>query len=226
MEEEKLKELLQIVIENFIDKGEPIGSKFLHSLESTDYAPSTLRKYLNLLEKEGLLYQPYNSAGRIPTVKGLSNYLDTILAVESEENQFDWQFEVDTVRDNLKTVVEALGEYMDGVVVGFLKEDEYYYLGMSSLLTETLIDDHETTRYIVKFIETRKIIQELDAKLIKRDQVYYTFIENGEKLISAIYTKIEIQGYDAIISILGPARVDHRKNIQVLKKFLEAGIHK
>lgn len=69
MKEDKLKQLLSIVIENYIHKGDPIGSKFLHSLENTEYAPSTLRKYLNLLEKEGLLYQPYNSSGRIPTVK-------------------------------------------------------------------------------------------------------------------------------------------------------------
>lgn len=69
MKPEKLRELLNIVIENYIDKGDPIGSKFLYSLEDTDYAPSTLRKYLNILEQEGLLYQPYHSAGRIPTVK-------------------------------------------------------------------------------------------------------------------------------------------------------------
>ena len=45
-----------------------------------DYAPSTLRKYLQQLETSGLVYQPYNSSGRIPTVQGLSTYLDTFLA--------------------------------------------------------------------------------------------------------------------------------------------------
>ena len=52
MKEEKLKKLLSVVIENYIDKGDPIGSKFLYSLDDTDYAPSTLRKYLNILEQE------------------------------------------------------------------------------------------------------------------------------------------------------------------------------
>lgn len=204
MKKDKLKELLQIVIENFIDKGEPIGSKFLHSLESTNYAPSTLRKYLNLLEQEGLLYQPYNSAGRIPTVKGLSNYLDSILAIpdDQEDYQFAREFDVDRARENLRSLIEVLGEYIDGVVVGFLKEDEYYYLGINSLLKETLIDDHETTRYIVKFIESKKIVQELDAKLIKTGDLYYTFIQNGEKLISVVYTKVEVNGYSAVVSIL------------------------
>ncbi len=69
MAEDKLLSLLGIVIDNYINKGDPIGSKFLHTLETLEYAPSTLRKYLNLLEKEGLVYQPYNSSGRIPTVQ-------------------------------------------------------------------------------------------------------------------------------------------------------------
>ncbi|MBP6086000.1 hypothetical protein KA478_02210 [Patescibacteria group bacterium] len=66
---QKLLGLLSIVIDTYINKGDPVGSKVLHSLELTDYAPSTLRKYLNILEKEGLVYQPYNSSGRLPTVE-------------------------------------------------------------------------------------------------------------------------------------------------------------
>jgi len=38
-------------------------------LEDSEYAPSTLRKYLNQLEKAGMVYQPYNSSGRVPTVQ-------------------------------------------------------------------------------------------------------------------------------------------------------------
>ncbi len=225
MKDDKLAELLRLVIENYIYKGDPIWSKFLHSLEQSVYAPSTLRKYLNILEKEGLLYQPYNSAGRIPTVKGLSSYLSEIL---NEENvlattqEDDIEYDLHYARDDLKSMVETLGEYADGVVVGFLKEDEYYYLGINNLLKESLITDHDSVRYIVKFIETKKIVQELDAKVMKKDTIYYTFIENGDKLISAVYSKVDISWYDAIISILGPARIDHKKNIMILKQFMDS----
>ena len=65
----KLLALLDVVIDTYITKGEPIGSKFLHSLNDVEYAPSTLRKYLHMLEEQGMVYQPYNSSGRIPTVQ-------------------------------------------------------------------------------------------------------------------------------------------------------------
>ena len=68
---EKLLALLDIVIDNYINKWEPVGSKFLNSLEEIDDAPSTLRKHLNQLEKQWMVYQPYNSSWRIPTVDWL-----------------------------------------------------------------------------------------------------------------------------------------------------------
>lgn len=224
MKDDKLKELLGIVIEHYISKGEPIGSKFLHSLEDTEYAPSTLRKYLNLLEKEGLLYQPYHSAGRLPTAQGLSNYIDTILALPKGERTDainEVEFDLDYARNDLRSIVETLGEYMDGAVVGFLKEDEYYYLGLNNLLKETLLGEMETTRYLIKFIESKEIVQKLDTKLMKKGTVYYTVLGEDEKLITIVYTKIEVNGYDAVIATLGPARVDHRKNVFLLRKFIE-----
>lgn len=227
MNDNRLRELLNMVIEHYISKGEPIGSKFLHSLEDMDYAPSTLRKYLNILEKEGLLYQPYNSAWRIPTVQGLSNYLENLLAIpqrESEGELDDVHFEIEYARKDLRTVVETVGEYADGAVVGFLKADEYYYLWINNLLKETIMPDYETTRYLVKFIESKKIIEQLDAKMTKAGRIYYTFIQEDEKLISVVYAKLDLSGYDAMISILGPARTDHKKNILLLQKLLSAGV--
>ena len=39
MAEDKLLSLLGVVIDNYINKGDPIGSKFLHTLDTLEYAP-------------------------------------------------------------------------------------------------------------------------------------------------------------------------------------------
>ena len=57
--------------------------------------------------------------------------------------------------------------------------------------------------------------------MMKRDTVYYTFIESDETIISAIYAKIEVNKFDALVCVLGPSRVDHKKNVQILKQFME-----
>jgi transcriptional regulator of heat shock response len=227
MKQKTLAELLRLVIETYIYKGDPIWSKFLHSLEDTTYAPSTLRKYLNMLEKEWLLYQPYNSAWRIPTVKWLANYLDMLVEEENGLARLEtlpddlYAFDVGYARNDARAIVELLGEYVDGVVVWFLKEDQYYYLGINNLLHDVHLADYETIRYIVKFIESKQLVQELDAKMMKRGMIYYTFLETHERIMSIIYTKVDIGGYDAIVSVLWPARLDHKKNIAVLRQFLD-----
>ncbi len=220
----KLLGLLSIVIDTYINKWDPVWSKFLHSLELTDYAPSTLRKYLNVLEKEGLVYQPYNSSGRLPTVEGLSMYIDEIL--ETEENtkdntSLDVAFDVDYARHGLRYIIETIGKVADGAVVWFLRNDEYFFLWINNLLQNAQLNDIETTKYIVQYIEDKKIVETLDSKMMKKNQVYYTFIQSDEHVISVVYTKIQVNWYDSVVSILWPMRTDYKKNVQILKKFLQ-----
>lgn len=224
---ETLLQLLHVVIDNYITKGEPIGSKFLATIEGVemDYAPSTLRKYLQQLESSGLVYQPYNSSGRIPTVQGLTTYLDTFLAQLTDPSQQDeddsivFEFDIQMARSSLRGVIERLGEMVDGVVVGFLSNDEYSFLGINNLLTEQMNPEELTTmKYIVDFIEKKQIVDFLGTKIIKRWNVYYTFAQDEEKVLSCVYTKITVNDYDAVISIVGPSRMNYKKNLTVLKK--------
>jgi transcriptional regulator of heat shock response len=215
----KLLGLLSIVIDTYIKKGDPVGSKFLHSLELTDYAPSTLRKYLNQLEQEWLVYQPYNSSGRLPTVEWLSMYIEEAL-IEKQSESFDVAFDEDYARHGLRYIIETLGKVADGAVVGFLRNDEYFFLGINNLLQNTHMDDMETTKYIVQYIEDKKIVESLDGKMMKKNQVYYTFIQSDEHVISVVYAKIHVNGYDSVIAMIGPMRSDYKKNVQLLKKFL------
>jgi len=59
----------------------------LHTLEDIEYAPSTLRKYLNILEKSGMVYQPYNSSGRVPTIEGLKIYIQTYITEQETQKE-------------------------------------------------------------------------------------------------------------------------------------------
>ena len=216
-ENTKLLALLDTVIETYLQKGEPVWSKFLNSLEAVDYAPSTLRKYLNILEKQGMVYQPYNSSGRIPTLQGLSAYVESTLAQSPQ----DIDLNLNSTRAELKSFVEALGEVTDGVVVGFIRNDEYYYLGINNLLRDDMIDEYSATRTIIRFIEEKKIVPFIDKKILKNGEVYYTFVNDQDTLISCVYVKISLNDYDMVLSIVGPLRVDCKKNIAILKKVLE-----
>lgn len=222
MDIDKLQWLLNIVIEKYIKKWEPIWSKFLNSLKSIDYAPSTLRKYLNLLEKEGFLYQPYNSSGRLPTMKWLELYVDWM--VDEETSDFsEVKFNFDSARNWMKFIVESLWNYIDWAAVGFIQDDEYYYLWINNLMKEKYSwEDFDYIKYLVDFIEHKKIITFLNRNQIQKNQVYYTFISDNDNVVSSIHTKINVNWFDWIVSILWPMRMNYEKNIWVLKKLLKS----
>ena len=212
----KLLALLDVVIDTYITKWEPIGSKFLNTLEDIDYAPSTLRKYLHVLEEQWMVYQPYNSSGRIPTLQGLTLYLENCLA----QQQDVLQSEVNNARVSMKTLVETLGAVVDGVVVWFLKNDEYYYLGINNLLKEEFMDQYQATKQLISFVEEKRIVKFIDSKMLKKNQMYYTFIEDQDLVISCLYAKVQMDWYDWVIAIIWLTRVDYKKNVTIMRKLL------
>jgi len=129
---------------------------------------------------------------------------------------------LDSARQELKSLVETLGEVADGVVVGFIRNDEYYYLGINNLLRDDMIDEYSATRTIIRFIEEKKIVAFIDKKILKQREIYYTFVNDQDTLISCVYVKISLDGYDMVLSIVGPLRVNYKKNITILKKVLES----
>ena len=214
----KLLALLDVVIDNYINKWEPVGSKFLHTLENIEYAPSTLRKYLNMLEKSWMVYQPYNSSWRIPTVQWLSIYIENYLS-HQEETKLT---EITNVRKWLKYLVENIWSLVDGVVIGFIKNDEYYYIWVNNLLKDDMVEEYQTTRNIIRFIEEKRVVKSINSKIMKRNQIYYSFIDDDHTTISCLYTKIIIDDYDCILCIVWPTRVDYKKNVAVLRRILQS----
>jgi transcriptional regulator of heat shock response len=123
----------------------------------------------------------------------------------------------------MKFIVESLWDYIDWAAVGFIKDDEYYYLWINNLMKEKYSwEDFDYIKYLVDFIEHKKIVTFLNRNQIERDRVYYTFISDEENVVSSIHTKINVNWLDGIVSILWPMRMNYEKNIWVLKKLLKS----
>jgi len=78
----RLKAILELVVRDYIQTAEPVGSEALVKRHGLALSSATVRKVLSELEDLGLLAQPHTSAGRTPTDEGLKTYVGEILAVE------------------------------------------------------------------------------------------------------------------------------------------------
>ena len=84
---EKDKNILNVIVENYLKLGKPISSGFI-AAQGIPVPPATIRYIMAKLEDLGYLYQPHTSAGRIPTDKGLRFYVNNLLeeAILPEEH--------------------------------------------------------------------------------------------------------------------------------------------
>ncbi len=222
-EHTKLSTLLDVVIDHYISKWDPIGSKFLHTIEWVEYAPSTLRKYLNQLEQEWLVYQAYNSSGRIPTIDGMKAYVTSMI----ETSQLPvpvttYDFEVNSTRTGLRYLVETLSTYVDGVVTWFIRNDDYYFLGINKLLRGEYLTESELVKHIIEFIESQRVVSVISSQMMKNSQIYHTFVQEDDKVISIMYTKVIVNDYEAILSIIWPMRSNYKQNLDVLQQFVDS----
>ncbi|HSW64702.1 MAG TPA: heat-inducible transcriptional repressor HrcA [Dissulfurispiraceae bacterium] len=77
--DERSRQVLFAVIESYIHKPEPVGSRFVTKKYPIGFSPATIRNIMSDLEEAGLLAQPHTSAGRVPTDKGYRYYVDALL---------------------------------------------------------------------------------------------------------------------------------------------------
>jgi heat-inducible transcriptional repressor len=75
---ERQKDILTAIIEDYIRTAEPVGSRTLTKRQSIDLSPATVRNVMADLEELGLVSAPHASAGRIPTAKAFRLYVERL----------------------------------------------------------------------------------------------------------------------------------------------------
>ena len=70
------KQILKSVVESYLETGAPSGSETILKKVGINISSSSIRSILADLQKEGLLYAPHTSAGRLPTDKGMRFFVD------------------------------------------------------------------------------------------------------------------------------------------------------
>src|SRR3954454_5281720 len=71
--------VLREIVEQYVETGEPVGSRTLSRRLPITLSPATIRNVMADLTDSGLLFAPHTSAGRLPTERGLRLFVDGLL---------------------------------------------------------------------------------------------------------------------------------------------------
>ena len=101
--------ILKAIIKNYMETGEPVGSRTISKLPELNLSSATIRNEMSDLEDMGYILQPHTSAGRIPSDKGYRFYVDEILREKEIETEAFKDLMFKKV-DRLETLLKQLAK--------------------------------------------------------------------------------------------------------------------
>lgn len=110
LDERKLK-ILQAIIRNYLETGEPVGSRTISKYTDLNLSSATIRNEMADLEELGYIIQPHTSAGRIPSDKGYRLYVDMLLQEKVQEVE-DMKVVLLEKADRLESILQQVAKLL------------------------------------------------------------------------------------------------------------------
>lgn len=118
---ERQKQLLKLIVEEYIKTIHPVSSKSL--CESLDCSSATIRNEMSGLEDLGLLEKTHTSSGRVPSEKGYRYYVDHLMVPKelTGDDVLKLQMIVDNnklvLSDSITKSLEIISELTDCTII-------------------------------------------------------------------------------------------------------------
>jgi heat-inducible transcriptional repressor len=227
---ERQAEILNTIIQEYIDSARPVSSKLLEKKYDFGICPAMIRIEMQKLTDKGLLFQPHTSAGRIPTDKGYRFFVNRLL--EKGISEFEDIFEVEEIlrgkgEDILKWVsrlTKFLAEESSNfAILHLLKKDFIFKEGWEEILEEPEFEEKDFLSDFVEFLENFE--ENIENLKINSGIKIYIGKENPfskTKDFSIISSKCYLpDDEEAILSLMGPKRMAYEKNIGLINSLMK-----
>lgn len=114
---ERSREIFRMIVDAYVDTGEPVASRTLARRLGAHLSPATIRNVMADLQDLGLLYSPHTSAGRLPTEIGLRLFVDGLLEIGglTEAERRDIEVRCAATGVNLTQALEQASEALSGL---------------------------------------------------------------------------------------------------------------
>ncbi len=160
---DRSKTVFKSVVETYLKTGSPSGSETVLKRAGLNLSSASIRAILSNLQKEGLLYAPHTSSGRMPTDKGMRFFVNGLLEFgrisKAEKDSIKQQCftkgkAYQEVLDEASKVISGLSNYA-GIVIApkykkKLKHLEFIRLNQSQIMSILAYENGEVENRIIE----------------------------------------------------------------------------
>ncbi|PID84023.1 hypothetical protein CSB09_03235 [Candidatus Gracilibacteria bacterium] len=223
-------QVLKYIVENYLNTGQVTGSKSLINTYDLDISSATIRNDMAALEQMGLIFQPYNSAGRLPTDRGIRVFVDYLMDdmtsyLLEDEVKNEEKTPGDIIDHTLYDLVSRLSNTTRELTFACIPSTGILqYTGVSHLIRKSKKYENIDLLPIVEIMENAPEFLDLILSLDIGQKVCAFIgdehIGGNLKNTTIIVKKINIRGESGYLGIIGSIKMDYMFNIASLRQVL------
>lgn len=218
--DKRKEKILNTLIKEHIQTGQPVGSEALVNKYRLAVSPATVRNEMAELEEAGFIIQPHTSAGRVPTEKAYSYYLNNFKEKKlsySEEKFFNDALSERNERA-LRETAKAIAKLSGQAVFWAFYRHNLFYTGLANLLSQPEFSQSNLVYDISAIIDRLdEVIDEIFDTIEFSPTVMLGSENPFSPVCSTIITKYRRDDKIGLFGILGPLRMNYEKNIALVK---------
>lgn len=180
--DERKHKILNAVIKNYLETGEPVGSRTISKESDLNLSSATIRNEMADLEEMGYIIQPHTSSGRIPTDLGYRLYVDNLMAEKISELD-QKEKDLNSMKEFLNSKVGQVEELLQSTAKLLATNTNY-----ATMITTPI--SHKGKR--LKFIQ---------LSLIDEDKLLCVIVAEGNIIKNKIITLKEIIDNETILKL-------------------------
>jgi transcriptional regulator of heat shock response len=217
--------ILKLVVEDYIDSAEPVGSKYLNSEYQIGVSDATVRNELASLEKQGYLRRPHTSSGRVPTETAYLYYMQHlrnkafVLAGTPLKQTKDSSRESEVALKNLaKRLAKLSGET---AIVAFSPRSSYY-VGVSNLFGKPDFQTLEHIRSLSGLVDQFDDVIQMIYESVEEEPTIFIGSNNpfGPQM-TTIVARYRVGDTEGLVGLIGPLRMNYSRNLALVERATE-----
>ncbi|MBU1121618.1 MAG: hypothetical protein KKF54_02835 [Candidatus Omnitrophica bacterium] len=216
---EREKEILNLVIESYIDESKPISSSYLCQKYNLSCSSATIRNVMVSLERQGFLSHVHTSSGRVPTKDGFKCYVRSLT-----EEDYIKDYAVDIVAylqriseagqvvNNMLDILAQMSGYTSMVAISG-KDTKIFFKGTRFMLEQPEFEDIKMLKALFFAFET---------KMDEFQEVLFRYLDDGVNILigddigveeisecSLVVSGLRREPVTCAFGLLGPVRMNY-----------------
>lgn len=223
-------QLLKVIIDEYMETAEPVGSVALENKYNLGVSPATIRNEMAALTSKGYLKQPHTSAGRVPTPKAMKFYISQLMEektlsvtdeVRAKEEVWDSRADMDRL---MRDATHALASQTRYLAVSALDNGDAWAFGHSNLFQDPEFYNYQVCRSLFGILEQEKHLRELfferftgasPIEVLFGEELGWEFFEP----IGVVASRFRIGERQGAIGVVGPFRLNYPRVIPTVRYF-------